>query len=77
LVVQRRRARLCVRVQRPIDDLSKLSAKRKIRARRFSRVKVKQALSESGTKTKYDISIAIAKRFPNSRLVYHVSENPG
>jgi hypothetical protein len=36
---------------------------------------VKQAFSESGAKTKYDISRAIPKRFPNSRPVYHVSEN--
>jgi hypothetical protein len=41
-----------------------LSSKRNIRVRRFSRVKVKQALSECAATTKYDIAVAIAKRFP-------------
>ena len=47
-----------------IDDISKLASKRKIKVRRFSRVKVKQAFSESGASNKYEIAVAIAGRFP-------------
>ena len=35
-----------------------------IRVRSFSRAKVKQTLGESGASNKYEIAIAIAKRFP-------------
>src|SRR5262249_25241455 len=52
------------RVRELIDDISKLAVQRKLKVRRFSRVKVKQAFSESGASTKYEIAIAIAKRFP-------------
>jgi Holliday junction resolvasome RuvABC endonuclease subunit len=52
------------RIQGLINDISKLAAKRKIKVRSFSRVKVKQAFSESGPRNKYEIAMAIANRFP-------------
>src|SRR6266481_1293411 len=42
-------SRRCRRIQVLINDISKLASKRKIKVRNFSRVKVKQAFSESGT----------------------------
>jgi Holliday junction resolvasome RuvABC endonuclease subunit len=56
-------SRRCRRIQELINDISKLAAKRKIRVRSFSRVKVKQAFSQSGAPNKYDIAVAITKRF--------------
>ena len=47
-----------------INDISQLAAKQKIRVRSFSRAKVKQTFGESGASNKYEIAIAIAKRFP-------------
>jgi|SRR5215470_86755 len=57
-------SRRCSRVRELIDDISKLAVKRKIKVRRFSRLKVMQVFSESGASTKYEIAIAMAKRFP-------------
>jgi Holliday junction resolvasome RuvABC endonuclease subunit len=57
-------SRRCRRIQALINDISKLAAKRKIKVRSFSRVKVKQAFFESGAVNKYEIASAIAKRFP-------------
>src|SRR5262244_1805861 len=57
-------SRRCGRVRELINDISKLAVKRKVKVRNFSRLKVKQAFSESGASTKYEIAIAIAKRFP-------------
>jgi hypothetical protein len=47
-----------------INDITKLASKKKIKIRSFSRIKVKQAFSESGASTKHEIAITIAKRFP-------------
>jgi Holliday junction resolvasome RuvABC endonuclease subunit len=57
-------SRRCRRIQGLINDISKLASKRKIKVRRFSRVKVKQAFSESGASNKYEIAVAIANQFP-------------
>jgi Holliday junction resolvasome RuvABC endonuclease subunit len=57
-------SRRCRRIQGLINDISKLAAKRKIKVRSFSRLKVKQVFSESGASNKYEIAVAIAKRFP-------------
>ena len=57
-------SRRCRRVRELIEDISKLAAKRKIKVKSFSRLKVKQAFFESGTLNKYEIASAIAKRFP-------------
>jgi Holliday junction resolvasome RuvABC endonuclease subunit len=57
-------SRRCRRIQNLISDISKLALKRKIRARSVSRLKVKQAFSESGASNKYEIAKAIAGRFP-------------
>ena len=57
-------SRRCRRVRELIEDISKLAVQQKIKVRNFSRLKVKQAFSESGTSNKYEIAIAIAKRFP-------------
>ena len=57
-------SRRCRRVRELIEDISKLAAKRKIKIKSFSRVKVKQAFFESGALNKYEIASAIAKRFP-------------
>jgi Holliday junction resolvasome RuvABC endonuclease subunit len=57
-------SRRCRRIQTLIDGISTLAFKRNIRIRRFSRVKVKQALSEFGASNKYEIALDITKRFP-------------
>jgi hypothetical protein len=57
-------SRRCQRIQWLINDISQLAAKQKIRVRSFSRAKVKQTFAESGASNKYEIAIAIAKRFP-------------
>ena len=57
-------SRRCRRIQGLINDISKLASKRKVRVRRFSRAKVKQAFFESGASNKQDIATAIAKQFP-------------
>lgn len=57
-------SRRCRRIQGLINDISKLASKRKIRVRSVSRAKVKQAFSEIGAATKYEIAVAIANRFP-------------
>jgi Holliday junction resolvasome RuvABC endonuclease subunit len=57
-------SRRCQRVGELIDDISKLASKRRIRVRSFSRAKVKQAFSESGASTKYEMALDIVKRFP-------------
>jgi Holliday junction resolvasome RuvABC endonuclease subunit len=63
-------SRRCRRIQGLIRDISKLASKRKIRIRGVSRLKVKQAFSDSGASNKYEIAVAIANRFPElaSRL---------
>ena len=70
-------SRRCQRIQWLINEISQLAAKQKIRVRSFSRAKVKQTFGELGASNKYEIAIAIAKRFQSSRHVYHVSENHG
>src|SRR5215475_14213326 len=57
-------SRRCRRVRELIKDISRIAVQRKINVRNFSRLKVKQAFSESGPSNKYEIAIAIAKRFP-------------
>src|SRR5947208_15320226 len=57
-------SRRCRRVRELIEDISKLAAKRKIKVKSFSRLKVKQVFSESGAVNKYEIASTIAKRFP-------------
>src|SRR5215467_13579765 len=57
-------SRRCSRVRELIDDISKLAVKRKVKVRSFSRLKVKRALAEASASNKYEIAIAIAKRFP-------------
>ena len=57
-------SRRCGRVQELIEAISKLALKRNIRVKSFARLKVKQAFAESGPTNKYEIAVAIAKRFP-------------
>ncbi len=57
-------SRRCRRVGKLIDDITKLALNRELKVRRFSRLKVKHGFADSGTKTKYEIAIAITKRFP-------------
>jgi Holliday junction resolvasome RuvABC endonuclease subunit len=57
-------SRRCPRIQKLINDTSKLASKRKVKVRSFSRAKVKQAFFESGARNKYEIAAAIGKRFP-------------
>src|SRR5258708_22456161 len=57
-------SRRCRRIERLINDISRLASKRQIKVRSFSRAKVKQAFSESGASNKQEIAIAIANRFP-------------
>src|SRR5215831_10039059 len=60
----RKGSRRCGRVRELINDISQLAVKRKVKVRSFSRAKVKQAFSETDASTKYEIAVAIAKRFP-------------
>jgi Holliday junction resolvasome RuvABC endonuclease subunit len=57
-------SRRCYRIQGLINDITKLAAKKNTKVRSFSRAKVKQAFSESGASTKYEIARAITNRFP-------------
>src|SRR5262249_20908325 len=57
-------SRRCGRVCELITEISKLAVQRKVKVRSFSRLKVKQAFAEAGATNKYEIAIAIAKRFP-------------
>jgi len=57
-------SRRCQRVGELIRDISKIAVKRGIRVKSISRLKVKQAFSESSALNKHEIAIAIAKRFP-------------
>ncbi len=57
-------SRRCGRVGKLINAVSKLSARRKIRVKTVSRLKVKRPFSESGATNKYKIALAIAERFP-------------
>src|SRR6266481_8785317 len=50
-------SRRCRRIQGLINDISKLAAKRKIKVRSFSRIKVKQTFSASGASNKQDIAV--------------------
>jgi RNase H-fold protein (predicted Holliday junction resolvase) len=59
-----RESRRCRRVQKLLDRIQRLASKESIITRRFSRAKVRRAFSDSGAKTKYDIAMVIAKRFP-------------
>jgi len=70
-------SRRCRRIQGLINDISKLASKKKIRVRSFSRVKVKQAFSESGASNKQEIAIAIANRFPELARGCRDSESRG
>jgi Holliday junction resolvasome RuvABC endonuclease subunit len=57
-------SRRCHRVGELINEISKLALERKVKARSFTRLKVKQAFSEFGASTKHEIAVAIAARFP-------------
>src|SRR5262249_14989144 len=57
-------SRRCGRVRELINNISKLAVKRNVKVRSFSRLKVKKACSEFGASNKYEIAIAVAKRFP-------------
>jgi Holliday junction resolvasome RuvABC endonuclease subunit len=57
-------SRRCRRAARLIDEIAKLGMRRKVKVIRLSRGDVKQAFASSGAKTKYEIAIAISKRFP-------------
>lgn len=59
-----RGSRRCSRVQKLLGRVERLADEGAILTRRFSRSKVRRAFSDSGAKTKYEIAVAIAKRFP-------------
>jgi Holliday junction resolvasome RuvABC endonuclease subunit len=63
-----RGSRRCPRVQKFINKVQRLAGKESIATRSFSRAKVRQAFSDSGAKTKYEIATVIAKRFPELAL---------
>lgn len=52
------------RIQKLIQGILVLASQRRIRSCRFSRVQVRKAFALSGTLTKYDRALEIAKRFP-------------
>jgi Holliday junction resolvasome RuvABC endonuclease subunit len=56
-------SRRCGRVCDLINDISKLAMNRNVKVKSFSRLKVRQAFAEAGAKNKYEIALAIAKRF--------------
>jgi Predicted endonuclease involved in recombination (possible Holliday junction resolvase in Mycoplasmas and B. subtilis) len=57
-------SRRCERVAELIEKISRLALTRETKVRRFSRAEVKRAFAASGAKTKYEIAVAIANRFP-------------
>jgi Holliday junction resolvasome RuvABC endonuclease subunit len=57
-------SRRCRRAAQLIDGISTLALNRKVKVKRFSKAEVKQAFAESGARTKYEIAVAISKRFP-------------
>ena len=57
-------SRRCRRIERLINDISKLASKRQIKVRSFSRARVKQTFAECGASNKQEIAIVIANRFP-------------
>lgn len=59
-----RGSRRCSRVQRLLGRVERLADEGAILTRHFSRSQVRRAFSDSGAKTKYEIAVAIAKRFP-------------
>jgi Holliday junction resolvasome RuvABC endonuclease subunit len=59
-----RGSRRCQRIQMLVNDISKLALKRKVKVRSFSRAKVQQSFAQLAGRTKYEIAMAIAKRFP-------------
>lgn len=59
-----RGSRRCSRVQKLLGRVERLADEGAILTRHFSRSKVRRAFSDSGAKTKYEIAVAIAKRFP-------------
>jgi Holliday junction resolvasome RuvABC endonuclease subunit len=61
-------SRRCHRVGELINDISKIALQRGIRVRSISRLKVKQAFSESGASNKHEIALAIASHFPELAL---------
>ena len=69
-------SRRCRRVRELIEDISKLAAKRKIKVKSFSRLKVKQVFSESGAVNKYEIASAIAKNVKSVMRPPFVSRLP-
>jgi Holliday junction resolvasome RuvABC endonuclease subunit len=57
-------SRRCPRIQKLINAISKLALQRKIKVKRVSRLDVKRAFLKSGARNKYQIAVAIGKRFP-------------
>lgn len=57
-------SRRCERIVELIAAVSKHVLKRNIRVKSFSRAQIKQAFAESAAPNKFEIAIAIAKRFP-------------
>jgi Holliday junction resolvasome RuvABC endonuclease subunit len=58
-------SRRCQRIQGLINDISKFAAKKNVKVRKFSRLKVTQTFSGSGASNKHEIATAIAKQFPD------------
>jgi Holliday junction resolvasome RuvABC endonuclease subunit len=57
-------SRRCARVQHLIDAISELASQKNVRVKRISQGDVKRRFRELGAVTKYEIAVAIAKRFP-------------
>ena len=57
-------SRRCNRVECLIDEIGTLAAKSNVKVKRVSKAAVKQAFAECPAQTKYEIAMAIGKRFP-------------
>lgn len=57
-------SRRCLRVRRLLDAIGALAAAHRVQTRSFSRAQVRKAFSDSGASTKHEITLEIAKRFP-------------
>jgi hypothetical protein len=59
-----RGSRRCFRVRKFLDRVRSLAEKKRIATKPVSRTKVRRTFSEIGATTKYQMALAIAKRFP-------------
>lgn len=60
----RKVCRRCARVRKLIERIGKVGARRRVPVRKFSRLQVRRAFSQSAALTKDEIARSVAKHFP-------------